>query len=125
MEINQFIQTVASGKAAEALAIVNNGRIVSIAVINAGIGYTSPPEVEIYGVGFGAKARAIISTSGDSLGKVLNIEILNRGINYEQGTTQVVLKSVGDGAKFKCNVFEWVFNYAYEKQLDASRGYVF
>ena len=97
---------VSSGKGAEALAIVNNGRIVSIAVINAGIGYTSPPEVEIYGSGFGAKARANISTSGDSLGKVLNIEILNRGINYDQGTTQVVLRSVGSGAVFKCNVFE-------------------
>jgi hypothetical protein len=116
---------VSSGKNAEAFPIVNNGRIVSIAVVNAGSGYTSPPEVEIYGAGFGAKARATISTVGDSAGKVLTIEILNRGINYSQGNTSIVLKSVGSGAKFESKVFEWNFNYAYQTELDASNGFVF
>ena len=108
-----------------AQAIVQNGRIISIAVINAGNGYTTPPIVEIYGNGFGAIARANIDTDGENAGRVTSINIVNRGINYEAGTTVIVLRSVGSNAKFTASVQDWTYNLAVNTSLDDAQGSVF
>ena len=117
--------TISSGQGAVAQAIVNNGRIISIAIISGGSGYTTAPEVQIQGVGFGAKARAVIDTEGENAGKVTSIEILNRGINYVQGTTVISLSSIGQGASFTANVFQWTYNLQESSTLDSSQGAVF
>ena len=88
-----------------------NGRIISIAIISAvGSGYTTAPEVTIQGVGFGAVARATIDVDGENAGRVTGITIVNRGINYVQGTTLINLNSVGQDASFSANVFQWTYN---------------
>ena len=93
--------TLSSGSgSAAATAVVNNGRIISIAIISAGSGYTTAPEITIQGVGFGAVARATIDTDGENAGRVTSITIVNRGISYVQGTTLINLNSVGQG----CNI---------------------
>lgn len=119
--------TLSSGSGAEAQPIIINGRIVSIAVISAGNGYTTAPNVYINGDGFGAKAKAIIGTFGEDLGKVVGIQILNRGIGYTQGYTTIRLESIGEQAVFKTNVFNWYFNLESKlaSKYDSSRGYVF
>ncbi len=117
--------SVSSGTGAVAQAIVNNGRIISIAIISGGSGYTTAPEVQIQGVGFGAKARAVIDKEGENAGKVTSIEILNRGINYTQGTTVINLTSVGQDAEFTANVFQWTFNLQESAIFDESQGSVF
>ena len=94
--------------------IVINGRIVSIAIINSGSGYTTAPEIVINGDGFGAIARAIIGTVGEDKGRVLSVEITNRGIGYTQGLTTVRLESVGEFAQFTPQVFEWNKNLQYD-----------
>ena len=116
---------ISSGQGAVAQAIVNEGRIISIAIISGGTGYTTAPEVQIQGVGFGAKARAIIDTEGENAGKVTSIEILNRGINYVQGTTVINLTSIGQDASFTANVFQWTYNLQESSTLDTSQGTVF
>ena len=117
--------SLSSGEGAQAQAIVQNGRIISIAVINAGNGYTTPPIVEIYGNGFGAIARANIDTDGENAGRVTSINIVNRGINYEAGTTVIVLRSVGSNAKFTASVQDWTYNLAVNTPLDDAQGSVF
>ena len=117
--------TLSSGTGAQAQAIVNNGRIISIAVINAGNGYTTPPTVEIYGDGFGAVAKAVIDTDGENAGRVTSITINNRGINYTSGTTVIVLSSVGKDAKFTASVQDWTYNLAPITSLDSAQGSVF
>jgi len=117
--------TLSSGSGAQAQAIVQNGRIISIAVINAGFGYTTPPEVEIYGNGFGAIARANIDTDGENAGRVTSISISNRGINYESGTTVIILRSVGSNAEFQATVQDWNYNLAFNTTLDNAQGSVF
>ena len=117
--------TVSSGTGAVAQAIVNNGRIISIAIISGGSGYTTAPEVQIQGVGFGAKARAVIDKEGENAGKVTSVEILNRGINYVQGTTVINLTSVGQDAEFTANVFQWTYNLQESSTFDSSQGSVF
>ncbi|AIX17954.1 structural protein [Synechococcus phage ACG-2014b] len=117
--------TVSSGVGAVAQAIVNNGRIISIAIISGGSGYTTAPEVQIQGIGFGAKAQAIIDTEGENAGKVTSIQIDNRGINYTQGTTVINLTSVGQDAIFSANVFQWTYNLQESATFDDSQGSVF
>ena len=117
--------TLSSGSGAVAQPIVNNGRIISIAIIAAGSGYTTAPEVTIQGVGFGAVAKANIDTDGENAGRVTSIDIINRGIGYVQGTTLINLNSVGEGALFTSNVFQWTYNLQNSTTFDAAQGGVF
>jgi len=117
--------TLSSGTGAVAQAIVSNGRIISIAIISGGQGYTTAPEVSIQGDGFGAVARATIDIDGENAGKVTGIEIINRGINYIQGTTLINLTSVGSGATFSPRVFEWTYNLQETATVDEAKGSVF
>ena len=117
--------SLSSGSGAVAQAIVSNGRIISIAIISAGSGYTTAPEITIQGDGFGALARATIDTDGENAGRVTSIEILNRGINYVQGTTLINLTSVGNNATFSSNVFQWTYNLEQTTTFDSAQGAVF
>ena len=117
--------TLSSGTGAVAQAIVNDGRIISIAIISAGQGYTTAPEVTIQGEGFGAVARAVIDTDGENAGRVTSIQIINRGIGYSSGTTVINLNSIGSGATFSANVFQWTYNLQKTSFLDSSKGGVF
>ena len=116
---------LSSGSGAVAQAIVQNGRIISVAIISAGSGYTTAPEVTIQGVGFGAVARATIDVDGENAGRVTGITIVNRGINYVQGTTLISLNSVGQNASFSANVFQWTYNLQETSIQDAAKGGVF
>jgi|SaaInlV_120m_DNA_3_1039746.scaffolds.fasta_scaffold00199_3 hypothetical protein len=116
---------LSSGTGAVAQPIVNNGRIISVAIISAGFGYTTAPEVTIQGDGFGAIARATIDVDGENAGRVTNIEIINRGINYTQGTTLINLTSAGSGATFEPQVFEWNYNLQETTTVDSAKGSVF
>ena len=116
-----------SGEGALAQPIVIGNRIVSIAIINSGSNYTTAPTVYINGDGFGAQARAIIGTIGEDRGKVISIQITNRGIGYTQGNTTVRIEAVGQLASFGANVFKWNKNleYVLNSSYDRARGYVF
>ena len=118
---------LSSGSGAEAQPIIINGRVVSIAVISAGEGYTTAPNVYINGDGFGAKAKAVIGTVGEDKGKVIGIQITNRGVGYTQGITTIRLESIGEGAIFQTNVFNWLYDLEYQlsDKYDSARGYVF
>ena len=117
--------TLSSGSGAVAQAIVSNGRIISIAIISGGSGYTTAPEISISGDGFGAVAKATIDLDGENAGKVTSIEITNRGIGYTQGLTEILLTSVGDGAVFDSNVFEWTYNLEETTEKDSAKGFIF
>ena len=90
--------------------IIINGRIVSIAIIASGNGYTSPPRVVINGEGYGAVGKAIIGQFGEDAGKVLGVTVENRGVGYATGTTTIRLEAIGENAVFNANVFEWTKN---------------
>lgn len=119
------IVDVSSGSGAICQAIVSNGRLISIAIISAGSGYTTAPNVFIGGTGFGAIAQAIIDTDGENAGRVTSIVIVNRGIGYSQGTTSVDLVSIGSGATFAANVFQWTYNIQEQIDTDTANGFVF
>ena len=117
--------TLSSGSGAVAQPIVSDGRIISIAIIAAGSGYTTAPEVIISGDGFGAVAKANIDTDGENAGKVTSITIQNRGVGYTQGSTQILLESIGSLATFNANVFQWTYNLQETTTVDSAKGGVF
>jgi hypothetical protein len=114
-----------SGSGAAAEAYISNGRLTSIAVISSGSGYTTAPNVIIAGEGFGAVAKATISTEGIDSGRVTGITILNRGVGYRQGTTQIRLESIGEGAEFQSEIFQWTFNLNETTNFDYANGSIF
>jgi hypothetical protein len=117
--------SISSGSGAAAEAFISNGRLTSVAVISSGSGYTTAPKVIITGEGFGAVARATISTEGVDAGKVIGITIINRGVGYKQGTTQIRLESIGEGAAFKSQIFQWTFNLNETTNFDYANGSIF
>ena len=119
------IITLSSGSGAAAEAYVSNGRISNIAIIASGAGYTTAPEVEIIGDGFGAIAKATISTEGVDSGRVTGITIINRGIGYGTNNTVIRLKSVGEGASFSANIFQWTYNLQESTNFDYAKGSIF
>ena len=74
---------------------------------------------------FGAVTKATIDLDGENAGKVTGIEISNRGIGYTQGLTEILLTSVGDGAVFDSNVFEWTYNLEETTENDSAKGFIF
>ena len=65
------------GTPALAAAVVENGVVVAINVVNGGSGYLAPPKVNIIGSGAGATAEAVISG-----GVVVEINVTNGGSGY-------------------------------------------
>ena len=65
------------GTPAIAAAVVEDGVVVAINVLNGGSGYLAPPKISIIGDGSGATARATISG-----GVVTGIEVTNGGSGY-------------------------------------------
>lgn len=66
-------------------AVIDNGRIVDINIIDAGFGYRVAPPVVIQGKGVGARARCHL----DRDGRITAIEILNPGKRYDSAEVTV------------------------------------
>lgn len=64
---------------AQLKAKINNGRIISVTIENAGFGYIAPPSVTIIS---DVSSSAEIKTTIDSFGRVVSVSIVNSGNNY-------------------------------------------
>ena len=82
-----FIQ---NGKEAELKAIVSDGRIIDVYVLNKGKEYYSLPEIKLTGSGTGAKFKPVVSD-----GKLTEVVVLNEGLGYSAADTFVVAESRG------------------------------
>ena len=93
--------TVKTGKGAELKPIIDGGRIVNVQVTNTGSEYTSPPDLEVVGIGSGtgAKLRAVIENQ-----KVTDVVVLNTGIGYTAATTTIKVISKGSNSKLEASV---------------------
>ena len=77
---------VSSLQTAEFNVSVEDGKISAVTIINAGAGYKTVPEIEIYGKGTGAK----IGCTLNSTGSITNVTVLRAGSGYSQDTTATV-----------------------------------
>ena len=87
---------VQSGKEAELKAIVSDGRIIDVYVLNKGKEYYSLPEIKLTGSGTGAKFKPVVSD-----GKLTEVVVINEGIGYSQSDTFIVAESRGKNGLIK------------------------
>ena len=98
---------VKTGKGAELKPIIDGGKIINVQVTNTGSEYTSPPDLEVVGIGSGtgAKLRAVVENQ-----KVTDVVILNTGIGYTSATTTIKVTSRGSNASLEASVRHLTLN---------------
>ena len=89
--------TIKSGKDAELKPIITNGKVTFVEIQARGKEYTAAPDLEVVGIGtgLGAKLRAVINENG----KIINVVVLEGGLQYQQDKVRIDVTSPGSGAK--------------------------
>ena len=100
-----------SGRDAELLPIVNNGKIEQVLVTNGGHEYNSPPDLIVNGDGNYCKLTPVISG-----GQIVDVIVDESGIGYTDNTT-VTIKVGGQNASLIANINQWTINL-FEKYKD-------
>ncbi len=117
---------ITSGEGAKLSAVVTEGRISSINVVNSGRYYSSPPTIRIIdalGKGNFAEYEAIL----DNEGRIASCRRITGGRFYTRGNVIITVEAQGKGAQATAEVKRWVKN-RYEKlknNLDTNNSYVF
>ena len=98
---------VKTGKGAELKPIIDGGKIINVQVTNTGSEYTSPPDLEVVGIGSGtgAKLRAVVVNQ-----KVTDVVVLNTGIGYTAATTTIKVTSRGANSSLEASVRHLTLN---------------
>ena len=100
------IVTIKTGKNAEFMPIIADGKIDQVKVTYSGLEYTSAPDLTFIGVGsgIGAKVRAVVEN-----GKVTDVVVINPGVNYDVNTG-IAVTSVGLNAYIEADIRELSVN---------------
>ncbi len=117
--------SIDNGNGAEAIAFTSNGKIASIALVNNGSNYLTPPEVVITAndAGTGAVVESIIQN-----GNVIGFNIKNPGSGYISSPNIQIL-STETKSSITCKLREWTFNLVRQlkklDRIDSYGGYVY
>ena len=94
-----------SGSGAQLQAIVSNGRISEVLVLNSGSEYNSPPTLTVEGSGSGAILTPIISS-----GVIVDVKVVAGGSGYLTSNTSVTVTPSGSNAQFSSTPKTWSIN---------------
>ena len=98
-----------TGKEAELNPIIANGKIVNVSISNQGSEYTTPPDLEVVGVGTitgsFAKLKAIMSD-----GKIASVQVIEEGSGYDPSKTFIKINPVGKDALISAKIHSWEIN---------------
>ena len=97
--------SLSSGKNAQLSAVVNNGQIVEVFVLNSGDEYNSSPNITVSGSGTGAVLTPIIENN-----KLVSVKVIETGIGYNQENTEIIVTPSGVDAKFRPIIQTWRIN---------------
>ena len=110
-----------SGSGAELQAVVANGSVVAVQILNGGQNYFNEPNIVLNGMGKDAVLRSVVSG-----GQIVSVTIVNPGSGYT--IPPVVQVSVSDSnALVESTINRWTFNIAkrFITGIDEFGGYVF
>lgn len=99
------IFTLQSGSGALIKPIILNGKIISISILNSGINYNSPPELEIIGPGSGVILTPIIQNNS-----IIDVRVISGGFGCEQNKTEIKIKTSDEETLFKTKIKSWNIN---------------
>ena len=98
-----------TGKDASLSPVIADGKIVNVVISNSGTEYTSPPTLDVVGLGTGigsvAKLKAIVSD-----GKITNVEVIEEGSGYLLSKTLIKITPSGRNARFLTQIYNWKIN---------------
>jgi hypothetical protein len=97
--------TLNSGSGAQLQAIISNGRIIEVLVLNSGSGYNSPPTLTVEGSGSGAILTPLIVS-----GTITGVKVVAGGSGYSPANTSVTVTSSGSNAQFSSTPKIWTVN---------------
>lgn len=98
---NIYLET---GSKCKLKPIIIDGKIFSVIIENQGSGYTSVPDLEVFGDGTGAKLLPVISEGG-----ITDVIIQSPGLGYSQNTI-ISVNSSGSEAEFFAQIDKWTIN---------------
>ena len=101
-----------TGKDGFILPIISEGKITDINILNSGSEYTTPPELEIVGVGgtsgtVGGFAKLESVVSG---GKITGVNIISGGTGYDANNTSIKIIPTGSESIIGSEIHEWKIN---------------
>lgn len=94
------------GKDAVVQAIISNGKIAEVLIINPGSGYNSPPDITISGIGNGGRLTPIIVN-----GELQSVNIINPGYGYDQKNITLNVIPSGSNVELRTNTKSWTVNW--------------
>ena len=115
-----------TGRDAQITPIISEGKISDIDIVNSGSEYTTPPELEVVGVGgtFGTTGQFAKLESVVSNGKIIGVNIIAKGTGYDANDTIIKVIPSGSEEIIGSKVHEWKVNlverYRYALTLDNS-----
>ena len=119
--VKKPIISIKNGKDAEVTAIVQGGKIVKVNVLSGGSEYYSTPDLKITGEGSGAILRPVVVNQ-----KLVDVIVINGGVNYVQSTTSVNVVAAGIGGLFDTTIRALTINeqnrYTSEKIVDSQNN---
>ena len=109
-DIVNFVKTpetkLLTGENADLRPIVDpTGKLISVTINDEGSNYTTPPDIVINGSGKFAEVKANILN-----GKLVSVDIVNGGRDYNENDTSISVVPNGSGARFLAKVHEWKVN---------------
>ena len=104
-----------SGQDANVQAIVSNGKIVQVLILNSGSGYNSPPDILISGTGRGAVLTPIVSN-----GQLTDVKIVDSGYDYDANNIVVTIIPAGSSGELRTNPKKWTINLV-ERLINTSK----
>jgi len=92
--------------------IISEGKITDVDILNSGSEYTTPPELEVVGVGgttgtVGQFAKLESVVSG---GKITDVNIISEGTGYDTNNTIIKVTPAGSDSIIGSQVHEWKIN---------------
>ena len=101
-----------TGRDAFIVPLISEGKITDIDILNSGSEYTTPPELEVVGVGgtsgtIGefAKLESVVSN-----GKIIDVNIISGGTGYDPNDTIIKITPTGSESIIGSKIHEWKVN---------------
>jgi hypothetical protein len=93
--------------------IILNGRIEQVLVLNKGINYNTPPEIQVIGEGSGAILTPVIEN-----GNIKNVIVLSKGTGYRENSTNIAVKTnnLNINTKLRFKIKSWNINNYFKLQ---------
>jgi hypothetical protein len=97
--------------------IILNGRIEQVLILNMGINYNTPPEIQVIGEGSGAILTPVIEN-----GNIKNVIVVNKGTGYKENSTNIAVKTnnLNINTKLRFKIKSWNINNYFKLQQSNS-----